>query len=108
MREEEAMDGAVEDDNLHAFVGFERRNDLIQLRDALRPEYVERRMVERDLPIGWQAPFEADLSLFGRFSHSRLLRVAASDWLTETGRRIPHSRAYGTPRMPVSFRWRCP
>ena len=68
MREEKAIDGAVENDSLHALVSFERRDDFIQFRNALRPEDVEGRMIERD---------------------------------------PPHSRAYGTPRLPISFLWRC-
>ena len=68
MREEKAIDGAVGNDRLHALVGFERHDDVIQLRNVLRPEYVQGRMIERD---------------------------------------PPHSRAYGTPRLPISFLWRC-
>ncbi len=64
MREEKAIDGAVGNDSLHALVGFERHGDVIQLRNVLRPEYVEGRMVERDPPIGWRAPFKADLPCF--------------------------------------------
>ena len=45
MRQKEAIDGAVEDDDLYVLVCFERLDDLIQLRNALRPEDVEGRMV---------------------------------------------------------------
>jgi hypothetical protein len=49
--QEEALNRAVENDNLHFFVGFERRDDLVELRDCFRPKNVERRVVERDAPV---------------------------------------------------------
>src|SRR5262249_883466 len=47
---------AVEDHDLDVLVRFERRNDFVQLRNGVRTEDVEGRMIERDSPIVWRAP----------------------------------------------------
>jgi len=67
VREEEAFDGAIEDNDLHMLIGFERHDDLVELRDRFGSENIERRMIERNSPIRWQAPFEPDLLGRGRF-----------------------------------------
>ena len=51
MSKEEPFHGAVEDDDFDFLVGFERGDDLIQLRNAFGTENVERRMVERHSPV---------------------------------------------------------
>ena len=56
MRQEEAFDGAVEDDHFYVFVGFECGDDLIQLRNGLRAKDIERRMINRYSPIVGRAP----------------------------------------------------
>jgi hypothetical protein len=56
-----AIDGAVENDNLYIVVGFQRRDDLVQLRDGLGPKDIQGRMVERHSPIKPRPPFETDL-----------------------------------------------
>ena len=61
VRQEEAVDGAVEDDDLDVLVGLERRDDLVELRNRFRAEDVQGRMIERHAPIGWRAPLEPDL-----------------------------------------------
>ena len=38
MRQKEALNGAVENNNLYLLVSFERRDNLIQLRNGLRPK----------------------------------------------------------------------
>jgi len=40
VRQEEALDGTVEDNNLDVRIRFERRDDLIQGRNGLRPKDV--------------------------------------------------------------------
>jgi hypothetical protein len=50
MRQEEAFDGAVEDDDLYVFVGFECGDDLIQFRNRLGAKDIQRRVVECDAP----------------------------------------------------------
>src|SRR6266849_9945255 len=62
VREEEAFDGAIEDNDLHMVIGFERHDDLVELRDRFGSENIERWMIERNSPIRWQAPFEPNLS----------------------------------------------
>jgi hypothetical protein len=42
-------------------IGFERYDDLVELRDRFGSENIKRRMIERNAPIRWQAPFEPDL-----------------------------------------------
>src|SRR6266404_298777 len=67
VREEEAFDGAIEDNDLHMLIGFERHDDLVELRDRFGSENIERWMIERNSPIRWRAPFEPDLLGRGRF-----------------------------------------
>jgi len=67
MREEEAFDCAIEDDDLDMLIGLDRGDDLVELRDRFGSENVERRMIKRNSPIRWQAPFEAYLLGRGRF-----------------------------------------
>src|SRR5262249_12400353 len=62
MRQEKTLDGAVEHDNLHMLIGFETCDDLIQLRNRLRAEDVERRMIEGHAPVRWEALLKADLT----------------------------------------------
>ena len=65
MRDEEALDGAVEYDDLDPIIGLERGDDLIQLRNALRAEDVEGWVVESNTPIERLASLKTDaLRLF--------------------------------------------
>ena len=49
--EEEARHRAVEYDHLDRLVALDRRDDRVELRNGLRTEDVERRVIERDAPI---------------------------------------------------------
>ena len=60
MRDEEALDGAVEYDDFDPLVAFDRGDNRIQLWNALRAEDIEWRMVERHAPVGWQPSFETN------------------------------------------------
>jgi hypothetical protein len=51
VRQKKAIDRAVEDNDLYVTVGFQRRDDLVQLRDRLGPEDVQGRVVKRHPPI---------------------------------------------------------
>ena len=62
MRQKEALDGAVEDNDLHERIGFECRDDLIQFWDAFRTKDIQWRKVERDAPVGGRTSFETDAS----------------------------------------------
>ena len=53
MRQKEALDGAVKDDDLYVLVGFECGDDLIQFRNRLRAKDIQGRMVERNSPVRW-------------------------------------------------------
>jgi len=52
VRQEETVDGAVEDDDLYVFVRFECRDDLVQLRHGLRAKDIQGRVVKRNAPVG--------------------------------------------------------
>jgi hypothetical protein len=52
VRQEEAVDGAVEDDDLQVLVLLHEGNHLVQLRDGLGSEDVEGRMVEGHPQVG--------------------------------------------------------
>ena len=67
--QEESVDGAVEDHDLDVVVLLQRRDDLVELRDGLRAEDVERRMVERHPPVRRRPPGEKDLVGGHRWSH---------------------------------------
>src|SRR6266852_4728709 len=61
VHEEETFDGAIKDNDLHMLIGFERHDDLVELRDRFGSENIKRWMIERNPPIRWQAPLKPDL-----------------------------------------------
>ena len=65
MRNEEALDRAVEDDDLHVGIGFECGDDRVQLGHGFRPEDVQGRIVESDTPKRRRMPFKVDLLVGG-------------------------------------------
>jgi hypothetical protein len=50
--QEIALDGAVEDHDPDMLVGLESVDDFLELPDHLRAHDVDRRVVDRDTPIG--------------------------------------------------------
>src|SRR5215831_1984110 len=54
MSQKETLNSAVKNHDFNVLVILECRDDLIQLRNGLRTENVERRVVECDSPIGWR------------------------------------------------------
>src|ERR1700692_2902112 len=62
MRQKEALDGAIEEDTLYVFVGFECGDDFIQFRNRLRAKDIQRRVVKCDAPVRGSPSYEADLS----------------------------------------------
>src|SRR5216683_7105124 len=69
MRQKEALDCAVEDDDLYVFVGFECGDDLIQFRNCLRAKDIQRRVVKCDAPVRGSPSYEADLSSVCHVAH---------------------------------------
>ena len=69
MRQKEPLDGAIENDHLYLLVGFESRDDLIQLRNRLWTEDIQRRDIKRDAPVIWRASRETDLSGLVHVAH---------------------------------------
>src|SRR5262245_13759653 len=61
MREKEAIDGTIEHNDLHMLIRLDRGDDLVELRDRLRSEDVQRRNIERHAPVRRQAPLKSDL-----------------------------------------------
>src|SRR2546423_1533726 len=56
MSEKESFDGAVKDNYFDVLVCFDRRDDLIQLRNGVRTENIERRMINGYSPIVARVP----------------------------------------------------
>src|SRR5882762_1459655 len=56
MSQKESFDGAVKDNYFDGLVRFDRRDDLIELRNSVRTENIERRMVNGYSPIVGRAP----------------------------------------------------
>src|SRR5260370_7671262 len=56
MRQKEAFNRAVKDNYFDGLVRFDRRDDLIELRNGVRTENIERRMVNGYSPIVGRAP----------------------------------------------------
>src|SRR5258708_3724763 len=54
MTEKETFNGTVKDHHFDLLVGFERRDDHVQLRNGFRAENVERRVIKRDTPVSWE------------------------------------------------------
>jgi hypothetical protein len=52
VRQEETLDGAVEDNDLYIIVGFECRDDLVQLWNGLGAKDIQGRVVKRNAPVG--------------------------------------------------------
>src|SRR5262249_2911071 len=69
VRQKEPLDGAIENDHLYLLVGFEGRDNLIQLRDRLRAEDIQWWNIKRDAPVAWRASRETDLSGFAHVAH---------------------------------------
>src|SRR2546425_2825072 len=94
MSQKESFDGAVKDNYFDGLVRFDRRDDLIELRNGVRSENIERRMVNGYSPIVGRAPRKMHLLPHLRFgSHIlspmnfyRLLKA-----LTATGKASGHS-----------------
>ena len=61
MRQKETLDGAVKYNNLYLIIGFERRDNLIQLWNGFRTKDIQGRMVKCNPPVGWRASFETNL-----------------------------------------------
>src|SRR5258707_14958918 len=56
MSQKESFDGAVKDNYFDVLVRFDRRDDLVELRNGVRTENIERRMVNGYSPIVGRAP----------------------------------------------------
>src|SRR5258705_5318409 len=56
MSQKESFDGAVKDNYFDVLVRFDRRDDLIELRNGVWTENIERRMVNGYSPIVGRAP----------------------------------------------------
>src|ERR1700693_1416439 len=63
MNQKETFNGTIKDHHLDLLVSFECRDDLIHVRQHLRTEDVERRVVKRDSPILGRALGHMDLSI---------------------------------------------
>jgi hypothetical protein len=61
MRKEEALHGAIEHNDLHMLIRLDCGDDLVELRDLLWSEDVQRRDIECHAPVRWQAPLKPDL-----------------------------------------------
>src|SRR5258705_2106560 len=98
MSQKEAFDGAVKDNYLEVLVRFDRRDDLIELRNGVWTENVERRMVNGYSPIVGRAPRKMYLLprlSFGLHILSPMNSVVCSRALTATGRASMHSSSHG-------------
>ena len=51
MSQKEPLHGAVKDDHFDFLVRLKGGDDLIELRNGIRTEDVERRMIDRDSPV---------------------------------------------------------
>ena len=71
--QEEPFDGAVEDHDLDLLVGLEGRHDLPKFQNEFRTHQIQRRIVERDPPIGGRRPGKPDLRRLRCRAHKGLL-----------------------------------
>jgi hypothetical protein len=79
VRQKEPIDGAIENDHLYLLVGFESRDNLIQLRDRFWAEDIQWRDIKRDAPVAWRASRETDLSGLAHVAHlSSGVKIAGS------------------------------
>ena len=61
MIQEVVLNRAVEDHDPDMLVGLESVDDLLELPDHFRTHHVDRRVVDRDTPIGGRPPGQANL-----------------------------------------------
>jgi hypothetical protein len=73
MSKEETVNRALKDNDLHALVGFEGRDDRGQRGHVLRTDDVQWRDIQNNAPVSRGAAFKADL-LLGSLSHICVLR----------------------------------
>src|SRR5258707_15757666 len=88
MSHKESFDGAVKDNHFDVHVRFDRRDDLIELRNGIWTENIERRMVNGYSPIVGRAPRKMYLLphlSFGLHILSPMNSVVCSRALTATG-----------------------
>ena len=64
MIQEVVVDRAVEDHDPDLLVGLESVDDFLELPDHFRAHHVDRRVVDRDAPIGGRPPGDANLCGF--------------------------------------------
>ena len=74
MRQEESLDGAVEDHDLDLRIGLERGDHRVQLRQRIGPEDVHGWKVEGDPPQGGRTPLEMNPLALLLGGHLRLLQ----------------------------------
>src|SRR3954470_19668273 len=70
--QEEAIDGALEDHDLHLLIGFDRRHDGPELTEKLRTHQIERRIVKRDPPVCGGRSTGSDLRSARHRAHNNL------------------------------------
>jgi len=93
MRQEEAIDGAVEDHDFYVIVRFQCRDDLVQLRHGLWAKDIQRRVVKGDTPVGWRPSCETDLCCTCQFAHVCLQdQDAATSKMTSNSTGVPSER----------------
>src|SRR5262249_54056029 len=103
VRDEEALDRAVEHHDLDLIVGFDLRDNLIQWRNAFRAEDVEGRVVEDNSPIGRRASFETDAFrvIWAVHAHSPPETVEVAWWWTTDIGRFGTAPTGGSIRRPA-------
>src|SRR5262249_45301076 len=82
VRDEEAVDGAVEHDDLDPVVGLERRDDVIQLRNAFWTENIQGRVIQGNAPIERRTAVEKVAVPVLRTAQYRLLGASPARCMT--------------------------
>src|SRR5258705_9236470 len=101
MSQKDPFDGAVKDNYFDVFVRFDRSDDRVELRNGVRTENIERRMINGYSPIVWRATRKKyllpDLSLglhiLSPMNFQPLFKTTHCHWQGErafVATRLPH------------------
>src|SRR3989442_1520403 len=103
MSQKESFDGAVKDNYFDGLVRFDRRDDLIELRNGVRTENIERRMVNGYSPIVGRAPRKMYLLRHLSFGLHILSPMNVQPFVQNHSLPLAGERAFVATRLPHHF-----
>jgi hypothetical protein len=95
MRQEETIDGAIEDNDFYVIIRFQCRDDLVQLRYGFGTKDIQGRVVKGNTPVRWRPSCETNLCYICHFAH-----VCFQDQDAATSKMASNSTGVPSGRLP--------